>query len=144
VAKKIRELINRRRKNGLPDLDDDALSESNLEELRQVALMRSRSYTSTRIGKVLYRARCLAIKLYVLRRADGHCEYCDAAAPFLRPDGAPYLEPHHTTRLADEGPDHPAHVIALCPNCHRRAHHATDATAFNQQLKKVLRELESR
>src|SRR4051794_24719610 len=22
-------------------------------------------------------------------------------------DGSPYLEPHHTTRVADDGPDHP-------------------------------------
>ncbi len=144
VAKKVRELIQRRRKTGLPDLDDDALAESNLEELRRVAMMGSRSSTSTRIGRVVYRARCLAIKLYVLRRADGHCEYCGALAPFLRPNDSPYLEPHHTTRLADDGPDHPSHVLALCPNCHRRAHHAADATTFNQQLKKLLRKLEPR
>ncbi len=26
--------------------------------------------------------------------------------------------------LADGRPDHPASVISLCPNCHRRAHHS--------------------
>jgi len=35
------------------------------------------------------------------------CEGCSAAAPFLGADGEPFLETHHTTRVADEGPDHP-------------------------------------
>src|SRR5262249_48599114 len=83
---------------------------------------------------VSYRRRSLRIHSYVLRRANGSCEGCDANAPFLRSDGSSYLEPHHTKRLADDGPDHPATIIALCPNCHRRAHHAQDAKSFNRSL----------
>lgn len=37
-----------------------------------------------------------------------------------------YVEPHHTRRLTDGGPDDFHHVIALCPTCHRRVHYGTD------------------
>jgi 5-methylcytosine-specific restriction protein A len=78
--------------------------------------------------------RSAAVRIYVLRRANGHCEGCGEPAPFVTGDGRPYLEPHHTRRLSDGGPDTPAHVIALCPTCHRRAHYAADGTAFNMSL----------
>ena len=48
------------------------------------------------------------------------------AAPFITPDGQLYLEVHHIERLSDGGPDHPRWVVAVCPNCHRRAHYAGD------------------
>lgn len=142
VAKRIKSLIARRRKTGLPDLDDEALKEANLDELRKVALLSARSIAAVKNRKTSYRARSLAVSLYVLRRADGHCEGCRAPAPFRKPDGSSYLEPHHTTRLADDGPDHPARVIGLCPNCHRRAHHADNAKQFNALLRKKLTKLE--
>ncbi|HUN98983.1 MAG TPA: HNH endonuclease signature motif containing protein [Bradyrhizobium sp.] len=47
---------------------------------------------------------------------------------------APYLEPHHLRRLSDGGPDHPAQVIALCPNCHRRVHAGADGPKYNVAL----------
>lgn len=112
VVEQIRELLRDRRKTRLPDWDDEALAESNLDELRAAALMRSRPSAPPKVRKAIYRARSLAIKLYVLQRTEGYCEYCWELAPFIRTDGSPYLEPHHTTRLADEGPDHPAQVIA--------------------------------
>ncbi len=65
------------------------------------------------------------------------------AAPFSTPDGRPFLEAHHTRRLSDGGPDDPRWVIAICPNCHRRAHYATDATTFNDNLKLKLGDLET-
>jgi hypothetical protein len=40
------------------------------------------------------------------------------------------------------GPDDLHHVIALCPTCHRRVHHAEDGAAYNKELKKKLLELE--
>ncbi|MBI4468886.1 MAG: HNH endonuclease [Acidobacteria bacterium] len=61
----------------------------------------------------------------VLERANGLCERCHAAAPFNRAsDGTPYLEVHHKVRLVDNGEDTVENAIALCPNCHRFAHHA--------------------
>lgn len=56
--------------------------------------------------------------------ADGTCQKCHAAAPFARrSDQTPYLEVHHKKPLADGGADTLENVIALCPNCHREAHH---------------------
>lgn len=60
----------------------------------------------------------------VLFRANGHCEQCKKPAPFLREsDKTPYLEVHHIIRLADGGDDTVENAIALCPNCHRKAHY---------------------
>lgn len=60
----------------------------------------------------------------VLFRANGHCEQCKKAAPFVRrSDSTPYLEVHHKIRLADGGDDTVENAIALCPNCHRQTHY---------------------
>jgi hypothetical protein len=143
ISNQIRALIKERRRTRTPDLDDDALDSANIDELRRVALLNARASVAQKDRKVIYRARSRAIHLYVLSRANGFCEGCGAAAPFRKMDGRrPYLEPHHTTRLADDGPDHPAKVIGLCPNCHRRAHHSSDAEVFNRLLKKRLATLE--
>jgi hypothetical protein len=143
IASQIRKLISERRKTGLPDLDDEALADANIDELRKAALLSARSSATQKERTLLYRVRSKAIHLYVLDRANGHCEGCNAAAPFRKADGRPYIEPHHTTRLADDGPDHPAKVIGLCPNCHRRAHYAEDAKVFNRSLARKLSHLES-
>jgi 5-methylcytosine-specific restriction enzyme A len=58
----------------------------------------------------------------VLIRADGKCESCKTPAPFLRPDGTPYLEVHHRVLLAKGGEDSVKNAMAVCPNCHRRLH----------------------
>lgn len=113
-----------------------------IKELRKAALAKpSRAASSQeRRENVYYRSQ--AIRIYVLRRSSGKCEYCEAGAPFLTTRGQPYLEPHHVKRLADGGPDHPSFVIALCPNCHRRAHYSADSSAFNEQCKKLLTTIE--
>lgn len=82
------------------------------------------------------------LKVYVLRRANGTCEGCEQAAPFLTRAGRPYLEPHHTRRLSDGGPDDYHHVIALCPTCHRRVHHGGDGSTYNDELREKLRSIE--
>ncbi|WP_196799400.1 HNH endonuclease [Thioalkalivibrio sp. ALMg9] len=64
----------------------------------------------------------------VLRRAQGVCESCGEDAPFTKnSDGAPYLEVHHKLPLAEKCPDSVNNAIALCPNCHRKAHYGTSA-----------------
>lgn len=144
VAEQVRTLIARRRKTGLPDLDVESIETASIDELRAVALFNSRSVAESKKRTANYRVRSLAIRLYVLCRANGHCEGCEFPAPFSKSDGSAYLEPHHTMQLADDGPDHPARVIALCPNCHRHAHHGDDAERFNALLKKRLLALEPR
>lgn len=59
----------------------------------------------------------------VLERANGICEECKQAAPFIRiSDKTPYLEVHHMLPLARGGEDTVDNAAALCPNCHRKAH----------------------
>jgi 5-methylcytosine-specific restriction protein A len=69
------------------------------------------------------RKRSQTISKYVQERALGYCEVCGYAAPFHRSNGTPYLESHHITQLADDGPDAPGDVVAACPTCHRKVKH---------------------
>ena len=56
--------------------------------------------------------------------ASGSCEQCCSKAPFLkRTTKKPYLEVHHIIPLAENGDDTVENTRALCPNCHRKAHH---------------------
>lgn len=142
VAIQIRALIAERRRTGLPGLDEDSLASANADELRKVAILASRKHVAGTKRSTWYRAGSLAIKRYVLCRAKGICEGCRKSAPFRRADGSPYLEPHHTRRMADDGPDHPKNVVALCANCHRRAHYSVDAGTFNASLIKRAAKLE--
>jgi HNH endonuclease len=65
----------------------------------------------------------------VLRRAKlTGCEadFCMNRKPFIRSDGSPFLEVHHRLPLARGGLDTVENAIALCPNCHRKAHYGDD------------------
>lgn len=114
-----------------------------LEELRARALRvpPAKATPAERKGNVYQRSE--AVKVYVLRRSMGVCEGCKQPAPFKRPDGTYYLEPHHIRRVSDSGPDHPRWVAALCPNCHRRVHSSEDRISFNESLTATIGELES-
>jgi 5-methylcytosine-specific restriction protein A len=115
-------------------LADAEVSGLSLDALRQAALEApTDGVPSTDSKRKAYR-RSAAVRNYVLARAQGNCEGCSACAPFTTAAGKPYLEPHHTRRISDGGPDHPATVIALCPNCHRRVHHGHDGSAYNASL----------
>jgi 5-methylcytosine-specific restriction protein A len=78
------------------------------------------------------RLRSRAVSKYVQERAMGYCEVCGRGAPFETTSGKPYLESHHLTQLADDGPDAPKDVVAACPICHRRIHHGADGPAINK------------
>ncbi|RUO29236.1 HNH endonuclease [Aliidiomarina sedimenti] len=117
------------------DYTETKLKNSSLKELRELALAAasaSPNPTSKERASIT-QLRSEAIKQYVLKRSKGICEGCGDPAPFETKSG-PFLECHHMTRLADGGPDHPENVVAVCPNCHRRAHYATDAKEYNQTL----------
>ena len=87
-------------------------------------------------------ARSRDVREYVLMRANGRCEACGGTAPFRRPDGTPYLEAHHLTRLSDGGLDHPLHMAGLCPTCHREIHYGERAAERNDALRFRVRETE--
>jgi 5-methylcytosine-specific restriction protein A len=118
--------------------EETALETTSLGELRARALASATDAPTAqeRIRNVIDRS--VAVKEYVLERADGECEGCRELAPFVTDAGRPYLEPHHIRRLSDGGPDHPEWVAALCPNCHRRAHYSVDRGAFNRKLSAVV------
>ena len=113
-----------------------------LGELRQRALTASGVAPQTQSGVRNVYQRSRDVRNYVLARAKGKCEGCSQPAPFLRADGSPYLEPHHLRRVSDGGPDHPAHVIALCPNCHRRVHAGADGNSYNATLVSAVKAIE--
>ena len=60
----------------------------------------------------------------VLSRANGVCQTCKKPAPFHKKSNSePYLEVHHVKQLAEGGEDTVENAIAVCPNCHRKAHY---------------------
>ena len=113
---------------------EDLSEEFSLETLRAKALASSTSGQTPSEHRAASYDRSRAISLYVQKRASGTCEGCGAPAPFTTASGKPYLEIHHIRRLSDGGPDHPQWVVAVCPNCHRRAHYAADSVDFNTKL----------
>ena len=136
VARKLWQLIQERRKYRGAEIDEEETRVASLHELRALALAQSSSRASVFERRVSQRKRQAVIRRYALARANGRCEFCKEAAPFLGSDGAPYLESHHILRLADEEPDHPKNVIGICPNCHRRAHHAQDREKIRTRMKR--------
>jgi mutator protein MutT len=89
------------------------------------------------------RRRSQIVSNYVQERALGYCEICGYSAPFERPDGTPYLESHHITQLADDGPDAPQDVVAACPTCHRRVHHGADKDTINMAAHERIQSVEA-
>jgi 5-methylcytosine-specific restriction protein A len=115
-----------------------------LDDLRRRAHEAARSVARRSAGESRrsYYERSEAVRAYVLARAFGRCEACERPAPFQRPDGSPYLEPHHILRLSDGGPDDPRWVAAICPNCHREIHHGQNGNELNKQLAERIRFIE--
>lgn len=142
IADAIRQLVDERRKHRGAEVDEQLLDEAGLDELRALALAKASPRATAHRRQVTTRTRASAIKFYAVARANGRCEFCGHAAPFLKEDGKPYLESHHILRVADEGPDHPQNVIGVCPNCHRRAHHAKDKERIKTQMRKRVVRLE--
>ncbi|WP_348532366.1 HNH endonuclease, partial [Methylobacterium oxalidis] len=122
------------------ETDEQPIEEVELEVdligLRTRALEAARStpqVTGAAARRSLYR-RSATVRRYVLARAAGVCESCNEPAPFITLQGEPYLEPHHTRRLSDGGPDDPRFVGAVCPDCHREIHHGQHGRAKNEAL----------
>lgn len=80
--------------------------------------------------------RDVTVRSWIQQNAAGICEGCGKQAPFVVDDGTPFLEIHHVRRLADGGSDKITNAVALCPNCHRRAHLSQDREEFTGLLYK--------
>lgn len=115
-----------------------------LEELRSRAMQSSSTPAEkdTKLTRRRYYERSEYVRAYVLARANGMCESCGKPAPFMRPDGSPYLEPHHTRRVSDGGPDHPRWVGGICPTCHKEIHYGANGETLNRRLQERLSKIE--
>ena len=106
------------------DLDDKV--EAAIKDSRETRINRlsaaNRFPEKVQVVSIAYR-RNPDIIAEIMIRANGQCERCGSAAPFLRAkDGSPYLEAHHWVPLADGGEDTVRNAAAVCPNCHRELH----------------------
>jgi 5-methylcytosine-specific restriction protein A len=127
-----------------PEIDKavQQLQHQTLEELHQRAIADANMLPHEKKILRSYIERSASVRAYVLKRANGICESCATRAPFKRSNGQPYLEPHHTRRLADGGPDHPRWVGAVCPDCHREIHYGENGRIKNRTLTEKLALLE--
>jgi 5-methylcytosine-specific restriction enzyme A len=80
------------------------------------------------------------VRAYVIKRADGKCEYCNVQG-FRMKNGGFYLEAHHVIELSKTGPDQVDNVIALCPQHHRQAHYGEDGKSIEAEFIKILKKL---
>jgi 5-methylcytosine-specific restriction protein A len=96
--------------------------------------LQNKPLDSLRVSYSEYKQRSQVIKRYALLRSGGKCELCLNDAPFITTNNYYFLEVHHIHKLADDGPDLPINVAALCPNCHREAHFGKDHLDIKRKL----------
>lgn len=70
-------------------------------------------------------------------RAKSKCELCGEYAPFISPDGLPYLELHHLIPLLSGGTATPNNSVLLCANCHMQIHRLQQESDL-AKLKKIV------
>lgn len=78
--------------------------------------------------------RDATVVAWVLSAANGICECCEIAAPFIKKNGLPFLEVHHIRQLAAGGSDTLSNTVAVCPNCHRELHYGQDKQTLIDRL----------
>jgi len=120
----------------------DRLWDRPLDEVRAAALATTPAEPTAQERRANVYQRSQAIQIYAHLRAAGRCEGCHHPAPFTDREGKPYLEVHHINRLSDGGPDYPALVAALCPNCHTQIHYGRDGEESNETLREHIASLE--
>jgi 5-methylcytosine-specific restriction protein A len=149
VAERVQKILASR---GVIDLDD-YLPTANEETLnRRTEKLREKDLIGEPEGiekpkklmitTTLY-ARSPRIKAWILDNAKGICEGCDQPGPFELADGTRFLEVHHVKHLANRGSDRRSNAVALCPNCHKRCHHASDKDEFTASLYDKVKRLKS-
>jgi len=86
-------------------------------------------------GKVRVYLRNPYVVAAALLRADGFCEVPGCTRRlFKRDDGSVFLEVHHIVPLAEGGEDTLVNAAAICPACHREAHHGRKRTKLRGAL----------
>ncbi|MFD7416625.1 HNH endonuclease [Kitasatospora purpeofusca] len=103
------------------------------EEAAQLA----RPATSTALTTEAVRSA--VFRSLVLERAGGRCENPGCGHPGFHVIGRndmPVVEVDHVHGLGEGGPDHPANMVVLCPNCHAVKTRGRDAEVA--ELRKLL------
>ncbi|AMW78899.1 HNH endonuclease [Acinetobacter sp. TGL-Y2] len=120
------------------------LRKKTLEQLAAEAQATAKNDVGFRNTSTKYYIRSDSIVQLAKKLANGICQLCEEAAPFLDKNGDPYLETHHIEWLANGGSDSPENTVALCPNCHKKMHVVNDEKdklflrMKNLELKKLL------
>jgi 5-methylcytosine-specific restriction protein A len=123
----------------IPVADEYYFTDLEDTDSTDIASLRNRLLSQPRklgvgISVAAYRLRSRQIRKYAILRSRGRCEACGAPPPFVGDNGQGFLEVHHITRLADDGFDAPENIVAVCPNCHRKAHYSVDRADFRNYL----------
>ncbi|MFJ2191618.1 HNH endonuclease [Kitasatospora sp. NPDC087861] len=95
-----------------------------------------------RAAVVLRPVRSPVARALVVARSERSCENPACLSPGFRAmtdDGDPIVEVDHIIGLADGGEDHPANMIALCPNCHALKTRGRGREAMQESLREVAR-----
>lgn len=77
--------------------------------------------------------RSSAVARIAVERARNRCEIDANHETFITSAGNQYVEAHHLMPISQQGRfeyslDHPANIIILCPNCHRKVHYGNSVT----------------
>ncbi|MEZ0107896.1 hypothetical protein ABH920_001888 [Catenulispora sp. EB89] len=83
----------------------------------------------------------------VIQRSGGFCENPECECPRFQhftPAGKPILQVDHVVDLALGGPDHPANMIAVCPNCHAIKTLSADCEKWRSIFREAAAELHRR
>ncbi|MEV0469156.1 HNH endonuclease [Streptomyces prunicolor] len=92
------------------------------------------------------RIRSGAASEAVITRSGGRCENPECLLPDLpyrTKRGKTLLEADHVDDHASGGRDHPAAMVALCPNCHRNKTHGVDGPELTERLRDVALKLDA-
>jgi 5-methylcytosine-specific restriction enzyme A len=126
---------------------ESVLPESPLErayrELYAIASRGADERAGTRVDRTASMpVRSAAARRAVLVRSGGRCENprCTGDIQDRTTAGDPILEIDHVHDLALGGPDDPAQMVALCPNCHAIKTRGRTAEQLRAQLLAVARE----
>lgn len=128
LSEDIFENISLQREKYANKLSDDVLRER---------AMRSHDVPGERTVIIKRFERNYDVVVWAKRRANGICQLCQSQAPFINKQGNPFLETHHIIPLGQDGKDVIKNTVALCPNCHRRLHHALNPEDDKERLIRI-------
>lgn len=109
---------------------DNALLDQRVRMLlarERIAFPKGNRQPNSILRGTLFFVRDPTVKAYALKLANGACASCGHDAPFQDSYGISFLEVHHLKPLSAGGSDTVGNTVAVCPNCHRALHYASDA-----------------